>query len=151
MLCFVFFVFLRGFNIKNTLKMKKIFHIIPLVAAVVMAFLFTTCEKDTTCKARVVCYFTETGLDTLGPADSAIVAFGKVTFADFAIDTGITDKYGVYETSFRYESTLDINAICIVKDSVDGFEVEYEYIGKSDIKLIPGETVEKVVLLMKQE
>lgn len=130
--------------------MKKILHILPLVAVVVMAFLFTTCEKDTSCKARVICRFTETGLDTLGTVDSAIVAFGKVTFADFAIDTGMTDKYGVYETSFRYEATLDINASRVVKDSVDGVEVEYLYIGKSDIKLIPGETVEKVVLMMKQ-
>ncbi|MDL2297133.1 hypothetical protein LJC68_09250 [Bacteroidales bacterium OttesenSCG-928-B11] len=130
--------------------MKRLLQIIPLVAIVTMIFLFTTCKKETDCKARVICRYTTTGLDTLDVVDSVLIVFGKETFAEFAQDSGITDANGVYETVFRYEALLDLNAFCTKKDSVDGEEIITDYIGKGEIKLVPGETVEKVLLMMPQ-
>lgn len=130
--------------------MKRLLLIIPLIATIVLLFLFTTCEKDTTCKARIICRYTTTGLDTLDVVDSVLVVIGKPTFAEFAQDSGITNMNGEYETSFKYEALLDINAYVTKKDSVDGVEVEIDYVGKNEIKLVPGETVEKVVLMMPQ-
>lgn len=130
--------------------MKRLLHIIPVFAAVVIIFLLAACEEDTTCKARIICRYTETGLDTLGVVDSVTVVFGKETFAEFAQDTGYTNRYGMYETTFRYESLLEINAFCVKIDSTDGVVTEHRYVGKNEIKLIPGETVERIVLMMPQ-
>ncbi|MDR1758336.1 MAG: hypothetical protein LBR51_05210 [Bacteroidales bacterium] len=128
--------------------MKKLLSIIPVIAMSVLLLTFVRCEKDTTCKLRVKCYFSKTGIDTGAAAAGCHVNIGKTEFAAYAQDSGYCDAMGIFETSFPLEAVLGIEAQLETTD-VDNNVVFYA--GKGEATLIPGETVEKVILLVPQQ
>jgi len=131
--------------------MKRIIYIIPVLATcIIIGLVFSQCKKDTTCKVRIICKYAE----SIDPEDSLIsgqpipncyVVLGKSYYADFARDSGRCDSKGVYETSFQYEAILEINASHSIEDTVLQ-ETKY-YSKKDEVRLVPGETVEKIVYL----
>jgi len=127
--------------------MKKVPFLIPILASIVLLFFSSQCKKDTICKVRIICNYSENGIDTGDLVENCFVEIGKDNYADFARDTGRTNSSGVYETKFKYEALLDITASSIF---IDTNMNETDYLGSGQVKLIPGETVEKVILLMPQ-
>jgi hypothetical protein len=127
--------------------MKKVPFLIPILASIVLLFFASQCKKDTICKVRIICNYSENGIDTGDLVKNCFVEIGKDNYADFAQDTGRTNALGVYETEFQYEALLDVSATSIV---IDTNMNETDYLGSGQVKLIPGETVEKVILLMPQ-
>ena len=127
--------------------MKKVPFLIPILASIVLLFFASQCKKDTICKVRIVCNYSENGIDTGNLVEDCFVEIGKDNYADFAQDTGRTNVFGVYETEFQYEALLDVFATSVFVDSNMN---ERNYQGSGQVKLIPGETVEKVILLMPQ-
>ena len=127
--------------------MKKVPFLIPILASIVLLFFSSQCKKDTICKVRIICNYSENGIDTGDLVENCFVEIGKDNYADFAKDTGRTNSLGVYETQFQYEALLDVFATSVFTDENMN---ERTYEGSGQIKLIPGETVEKVILLMPQ-
>ena len=128
--------------------MKKLAYIIPVFTAFLFVILFSQCKKETDCKVRIICKYSETGIDTGKIVPGCTVKLGKEDFADYAKAEGKCDINGVYETAFQYQAILEINANYVIVDSLTE-EVD-EFTGRGEIKLMPGETVEKVVLLIRQ-
>ena len=130
--------------------MKRIIYIIPILATcIIIGLIFSQCKKDTDCKVRIICKhaLSDDTTDLLAglPIPGCEVIFGKPDYADFATDTGICNLKGVYETSFQYESILELNANHYIEDTVT-FETIHYFV-KDEVKLIPGETVEKIIYL----
>lgn len=127
--------------------MKKAFFVIPILVSIILIVMTTQCKKETICKVRIECRYSENGIDTGLAIPNCFVEIGKINYAAFAKDTGRTNIFGVYETEFQYEALLDIAASHVYIDS-NLYETEYKGIGQ--VKLIPGETVTKVILLTPQ-
>ena len=131
--------------------MKKSLLLIPVVALLLL-FTMTQCKKNYNCGLKVVCYYTTTGLDTGAIVPGATleiypgaVASGRTVHQ--AIEDGrhgVTNKQGVYEHTYPYEALLNISAT--YTDTVDN----KNYRGTAQVKLLEGQTVEKVVLMMQE-
>ena len=110
---------------------------------------FSQCYKAPVFKVKITCHYSS-DIDTGEVVSGAIVTIGKDSYpngesAEFAKATGETDANGVFEHEFLYEALLDVNAIKV--ENVDGTEVNY--IGVGQVKLVPDEVVEKVILLRR--
>ena len=126
--------------------MKKYFVFIPVVVAAVLIFLFSRCEKEVTYPVKIVCNFSETGIDTGGVVVGATVTIGKDNYAPFAQASGLTDITGAFKYTFQHEALLDITAeYSYIEDGVTR-----SYIGVGQIKLMPDELVEKTILMIEQ-
>ncbi|PKP19892.1 MAG: hypothetical protein CVU02_00885 [Bacteroidetes bacterium HGW-Bacteroidetes-19] len=127
--------------------MKKYFVFIPIVIAAVLIFLFSRCEKEVTYPVKVICNFSETGIDTGAVIVGATVTIGKDNYAPFAQATGLTDATGAFKYTFQYEALLDITTTYTYIE--DG--VTRTYIGAGQIKLMPDQLVEKTILMIEQQ
>ena len=139
--------FLYFCTLKYTKMVKKAFVFIPVIVAVVLVLLFSRCDKETTYPVKIICNFSETGIDTGDVVIGADVRIGKDNYAPFAQAIGKTNKSGSFSYTFTYESLLDVVATYTV---VDSFGVSKVYIGAGQVKLLPIEVVEKTILMIEQ-
>ena len=133
--------------------MKKSLFFIPVIALVILLTM-TQCKKNYNCGLKVICNFTTTGLDTgkaVAGANLEIypgaVASGRTVHP--AIESGkkgVTDENGIYEHTYPYEALLNISAT--YTDTTGNTNVRYR--GSAQVKLQEGQTVEKVVLMMRE-
>jgi len=130
---------------------KKISTLLVLLIAVALAITFSECKKDESCKVRIICCQSNTGVDTGAVIPMCNVEIGKDDYADYAHTVGVADASGVFEYTFKLEALLDVEANATVTETVNGVPEQFEYAGVGQIKLIPGETVEKTILLLKQQ
>lgn len=122
--------------------MRKFSFILPLIAGLILIFACAQCKKDTSCKARIIVYYSETGIDTGAVAAGVTVEIGKNSnFAEFAQAEGTTDNNGIFECEFPYEAVLPVVATITKPDG-------RMYTGSTQISLKPGETVEQPLLIM---
>ena len=126
--------------------MKKVFLFIPIVIAAIIVLLFSGCEKEEVFPVKIICVFSETGIDTGDVVAGATVTIGKPNYAPFAQASGITDDNGVFTHEFPYEALLDVRAEVAVAEG----EVVRTYVGASQVKLLPNETVERTILMIRQ-
>lgn len=125
---------------------------VVLLVCVGCVVLFSECKKDTTCHAAIKAYYSENGVDILEPAANAYIQIGTNTnYADFARAEGYANEEGVFTWDFKYEASLDVVAENTREYWVNENEsVQATYRGSSQIKLVPGETVEVTVLLLPE-
>lgn len=126
--------------------MKKVFLFIPIVIAAIIVLLFSSCEKEEVYPVKIICVLSETGIDTGDVAAGATVTIGKPNYAPYAQVTGVTDKNGVFTHEFPYEALLDVTT----EVTVDEGGIAKTYIGATQVKLLPNETVEKTILMIGQ-
>ncbi|HPB57943.1 MAG TPA: hypothetical protein PLL49_05500 [Bacteroidales bacterium] len=126
--------------------MKKVFLFIPIVIAAIIVLLFSSCEKEEVYPVKIICVYSETGIDTGDVVAGATVTIGKENYAPYAQASGVTDKNGVFTHEFPYEALLDVTA----EVTVDEGGVVKTYIGATQVKLLPNETVEKMILMIGQ-
>ena len=126
---------------------KKAFVFIPVIVAVVLVLLFSRCDKESTYPVKIICNFSETGIDTGAVVVGAEVVIGKDNYAAFAQSTGVTNASGSFSHTFTYEALLDVAATYSV---IDSFGVAKTYIGAGQVKLMPNEVVEKTILMIEQ-
>ena len=125
--------------------MKK-FLFIPIVIAAIIVLLFSSCEKEDVYPVKIICVYSETGIDTGDVVAGATVTIGKENYAPYAQATGVTDKNGVFTHEFPYEALLDVTT----EVTVDEGGIVKTYIGATQVKLLPNETVEKMILMIGQ-
>lgn len=125
---------------------------VVLLLCVSCVLLVSQCKKDTICHAKIKAYYSENGIDILEPAANAYVRIGTNTnYADFARAEGYTDADGVFTWDFKYEASLDVVAENSRELWINENEsVQATYRGSSQIKLVPGETVEVTILLLPE-
>lgn len=112
------------------------FFSLMLILALTIPF-FSGCKEDNKCKLVVkVVDVTNTSMIISGANINISKAEGSVNAE------GITDSKGEAFFTFDNEAILDINV-----SKTD--ELNYTRYGKSTVRLIPGETVEKQVLLQQ--
>ncbi|HNY63526.1 MAG TPA: hypothetical protein PLH70_07180 [Bacteroidales bacterium] len=126
--------------------MKKVFLFIPIVIAAIIVLLFSSCEKEDVYPVKIICVYSETGIDTGDVVAGATVTIGKENYAPYAQASGVTDKNGIFTHEFPYEALLDVTA----EVTVDEGGVVKTYIGATQVKLLPNETVEKMILMIGQ-
>ncbi|HQQ20897.1 MAG TPA: hypothetical protein PK471_03220 [Bacteroidales bacterium] len=126
--------------------MKKVFLFIPIVIAAIIVLLFSSCEKEEVYPVKIICVYSETGIDTGDVVAGATVTIGKENYAPYAQASGVTDKNGIFTHEFPYEALLDVTA----EVTVDEGGVVKTYIGATQVKLLPNETVEKMILMIGQ-
>lgn len=126
--------------------MKKVFLFIPIVIAAIIVLLFSSCEKEDVYPVKIICVYSETGIDTGDVVAGATVTIGKENYAPYAQATGVTDKNGVFTHEFPYEALLDVTT----EVTVDEGGIVKTYIGATQVKLLPNETVEKMILMIGQ-
>lgn len=129
---------------------RKISTLLMLLVAATIAITFSECKKDELCKVRITCCQSATGIDTGAVIPMCEVNVGKPYHADYAHTSGVTNEAGVFEYTFKLEALLDIEAHGTVPEVVNGDTVHFGYAGIGRIKLVPGETVEKTILLLKE-
>lgn len=114
----------------------------PIALICCFSLLFCTqCRKETTCDAIVKVYFSSNGIDAEEPASGAWVTIGdNDNYADFAKASGNADGEGIFKHTFKYEAALEVVAT--------GSKDNVEYAGSGQIKLIAGEAVEIIVLMI---
>jgi hypothetical protein len=130
---------------------KKISTLLVLLVAATLAITFSECKKDESCKVRIICRQSITGVDTGAVIPMCEIEIGKDEYADFAHTVGVTNASGVFEYTFKLEALLDVEANATLQEIVNGDTLEFDYVGVGQIKLISGETVEKTILLLKQQ
>lgn len=126
--------------------MKKVFLFIPIVIAAIIVLLFSSCEKEDVYPVKIICVYSETGIDTGDVVAGATVTIGKENYAPYAQASGVTDKNGVFTHEFPYEALLDVTT----EVTVDEGGIVKTYIGATQVKLLPNETVEKMILMIGQ-
>ena len=126
---------------------KKAFQFLPVVIAVVLVLLFSSCDKETTFPVKIICNFSETGIDTGDVVIGAVVQIGKDNYAAFAQAEGNTNATGSFSHTFPYEALLDVKATYSFTDSLGVYR---SYIGAGQVKLMPNEEVEKTILMIQQ-
>lgn len=139
--------FLYFCTLNFTKMIKRAFVFLPVVIAVVLVLLFSSCDKETTYPVKIICNFSETGIDTGDVVIGAVVQIGKDNYAAFAQATGNTNSTGSFSHTFAYEALLDVKATYSV---VDSFGNPRTYIGAGQVKLMPNEIVEKTILMIQQ-
>ena len=125
--------------------MKKYFVFIPVLIAAVLILLFSRCEKEVTYPVKIICNFSETGIDTGAVVVGAVVTIGKDNYAAYAQASGITNEIGVFEHIFQYESLLDVTVSYTYTEN----GVTTTYRGAGQIKLMADEVVEKTILMIE--
>lgn len=126
--------------------MKKVFLFIPVVIAAIVVLLFSSCEKEEVFPVKIICVYSETGIDTGDVVVGATVTIGKPNYAPFAQASGVTDDDGVFSHEFQYEALLDVKAEFALTEG----DAVRTYVGASQIKLLPNETIEKTILMIRQ-
>lgn len=126
---------------------KKAFVFIPVVIAILLVLLFSSCDKEVTYPVKIDCNFSLTGIDTGGVVIGAVVEIGKENYAAFAQASGVTDTTGSFSHTFTYEALLDVKATYTYDDGLGNITT---YIGAGQVKLMPNELVEKTILLIEQ-
>ncbi|MDR0972064.1 MAG: hypothetical protein LBM25_06750 [Bacteroidales bacterium] len=116
-------------------KLRNFFYLATIFSFALI--LFSSCqEEDNNCRLKVKVQ------DLNDP--SIVISGVKIDISKEAGSvkaTGYSDMNGEALFTFDYEAILDINVVKEVDDTL------YERKGKSTVRLIPGETVEKQVLL----
>jgi hypothetical protein len=130
---------------------RKIGALMVLLVAATLAITFSECKKDESCKVRIICCQSLTGVDTGAVIPMCEVEIGKDDYANYAHTVGVANASGIFEHTFDLEALLDVKAKATLKEVVNGDTTEFDYEGAGQIKLIPGETVEKTILLLKQQ
>lgn len=129
--------------------MKKVFATLYVLCIVSLLLICTQCKKEPVCEAVVRVHKTLTGLDTAAAVPQCHVAIGtNDSYADYAKAEGYTDANGIFRHTFPHEALLDVVATYnhTYTDENDN-EVTETGSGMGRIKLVPGETVEIVVLI----
>jgi len=126
---------------------KKAFVFIPVVIAIILVLLFSSCDQEVNYPVKIICNFSETGIDTGDVVIGATVEVGKENYAAFAQAEGVTNKNGSYSHTFTYEALLDVKATYIVENLDGSIDT---YIGAGQVKLMPNELVEKTILMIHQ-
>lgn len=126
---------------------KKAFVFVPVIVAVVLVLLFSRCDKETTYPVKIICNFSETGIDTGAVVVGAEVRIGKDNYAYFAQATGNTNNTGSFSHTFSYEALLDVTT---TYSMIDSLGIPRTYIGAGQVKLMPNEVVEKTILMIEQ-
>ncbi|MBO4654458.1 MAG: hypothetical protein J5644_02810 [Bacteroidales bacterium] len=129
--------------------MKKSLFLIPVIAVVILLTM-TQCKKNYSCGLKVVCCFSETGVDT-----GKVVAGAALEIYPGAVAPGsevhpvinqnrydTTDENGSCMKTYPYEALLNITAT--YTDTTE----HKDYRGTAQVKLQEGETVEKLILMM---
>lgn len=132
--------------------MKKLFYFIPVLAlSLVLMLTLTQCKKNYNCKLKVKCYLSETGVDTGKTVPAATleiypraVASGRTVHKSVEdYKNAVTDENGCYEHVYPYEALLDVTA------TFSDTAAHAEYRGTVQIKLQEGQTVEKDILMIR--
>lgn len=137
--------------------MKKIKLFIPvMLLALCTAFLLTDCQRDHSCKMKIVC-MRYNGVDTLGALMNAHIVVGRDYYgsrpsANYAKRDTISDAQGVCIITFNYPALLDVNVSGY--DTVhlaDGTIDSIYYTGTAQVQLNEGEMTEKTILTMQSQ
>lgn len=119
---------------KNILR----FFSFMLILSIAIPFISGCKEDDNRCKLVVIVQdVTDTSIRVPGVTISISKESGSVKA------NGVTDSQGEANFVFDNEAILDIN---VSKSDTSGHNTRY---GKSTVRLVPGETVTKEVLLQK--
>jgi len=138
--------------------MKKSLLLIPVIAMVLLLTM-TQCKKNYNCGLKVICNLTNTGLDTGKVVSGAkLDIYPGIVGNDDRIHpaikdgrNGTTNENGVYEHTYPYEALLNISATYTdTVETEDGYVEINSYRGSAQVKLQEGQTIEKVVLMMKE-
>ena len=136
--------------------MKKIKFIIPILILVLASvLLLTDCQRDHSCKMKIVCMRYD-GMDTLGTLPNAHIVVGRDFYgsqpsAEYAKRDTVADVNGVCVITFAYPALLDVN--------VSGYNYIYSedgelvdsiyYTGTAQVQLNEGEMTDKTILTME--
>lgn len=138
--------------------MKKSLLLIPVIALFLL-IVMTQCKKNYDCGLRVECRYTTTGIDTGNVVSGAeleiypgAVASGRTVHPAIVNGKqGVTNANGIYEHTYPYEALLNISATHIDSVENEDGQMEYKsYRGTAQVKLLEGQTVEKVILMMEE-
>lgn len=122
------------------MKKKSIVFALALILSTLVAFTFTSCDKDT------MCYVTVKVIDEVD--NSAVVgAYVKIDNNGSSIYAeGATNENGVFKTEFAAPAIFNVNVTKdVVIDSVSG-AMGYR-VGDATFKIKEGETTDVVVTL----
>lgn len=138
------------FEIKNK-NMKKLKFVLPVLVAICLVCLFSQCEKDHNCKMKIVCHFSDNGIDTGAVAPKVFIKVGKDEYADYAKASGYTDNKGVFEHTFPYPALLDVVATYSDTTFDDSGNISSikNYTGGAQVQVNAGETTEKTILMVE--
>lgn len=131
--------------------MKKFKFLILACVSVLLVVTFSQCEKDHSCKMKITCNFSSTGVDTGAVAPNVYIVVGKDTYADYARAEGYTNKNGVFEHTFPYPALLDVIAMYsdTTWDEEGNITAIRNYTGGAQIQVNAGETSEKTILMVE--
>ena len=133
--------------------MKKLRIILPILMAVLCVALFSQCKKDHSCKMRLTCYYSSNGMDADSVVPYALISFDTVKYNSglavlpeiSAVDSMMTDYFGVFNYTLEYPALLIVNAVKF--DTVNG--VPKKYTGTTQVQVNEGETTEKTILMVE--
>ena len=133
--------------------MKKMRFFLPILVALVGLFFFSQCKKDHSCNMRLTCYYSSNGMDADSVVPFALISFDTVKYNSglavlpqiSAVDSMMTDYFGVFTYTLDYPALLIVNAVKI--DSVNG--VAKKYTGTTQVQVNEGETTEKTILMVE--
>ena len=133
--------------------MKKMRFFLPILVALVGMFFFSQCKKDHSCNMRLTCYYSSNGMDADSVVPFALISFDTVKYNSglavlpqiSAVDSMMTDYFGVFTYTLDYPALLIVNAVKI--DSVNG--VAKKYTGTTQVQVNEGETTEKTILMVE--
>ena len=126
---------------------------LPILVALVGMFFFSQCKKDHSCNMRLTCYYSSNGMDADSVVPFALISFDTVKYNSglavlpqiSAVDSMMTDYFGVFTYTLDYPALLIVNAVKI--DSVNG--VAKKYTGTTQVQVNEGETTEKTILMVE--
>ena len=126
---------------------------LPILVALVGLFFFSQCKKDHSCKMRLTCYYSSNGMDADSLVPFALISFDTVKYNSglavlpeiSAVDSMMTDYFGVFTYTLEYPALLIVNAVKI--DSVNG--IAKKYTGTTQVQVNEGETTEKTILMVE--
>ena len=114
----------------------KRFTIISLLTVIVVAFVFSGCDKPDETKAVITVKYTT---DT-----TKIVPFAHVRMEKYDVNVeGQCNEDGYFEHMFKLEAILDVEA-WLDSSQTGGTDIMY---GETTIRLEPGKTVYKTVFI----
>lgn len=134
-------------------KFKLIISALILVTG--SALLLTNCQRDHSCKMKIVCMRYD-GIDTLGTLPNAHIVVGRDFYgsqpsAEYAKRDTVADANGVCVITFAYPALLDV--------TVSGYDYIYSedgtlqdsiyYTGTAQVQLNEGEMADKTILTME--
>lgn len=132
---------------------------LPILVALVGMFFFSQCKKDHSCNMRLTCYYSSNGMDADSLVPFALISFDTVKYNSglavlpqiSAVDSMMTDYFGVFTYTLDYPALLIVNAVKIDPVCNEfGDTISFvKYTGTTQVQVNEGETTEKTILMVE--